>query len=262
MVRQVIALISFLLVILVSIIIVRIGTVALEMTGLSRDVASFQAQSAFSGTGFTTSESEYVVSHPVRRKIIRLLIFLGSAGITSAIATLVLTFIGKNAEEAKQTFIFLLCGLLILYVFVRSKWIDRTMRKIIKRILKKFFPSLKIYDYNQLLGLSKGYSIAQIKVKKDSWLANRTLGELQLDKEGVLVLGIYRKVKDKEVYIGAPSSNTKILPGDLVILYGPEEILLNLSQRVKGIKGEIEHEEAVKKAKIRAMQEEIELKGD
>ncbi|NJE07085.1 potassium transporter TrkA [Thermococcus sp. M39] len=257
-----IALISFLLVILVSIIIVRIGAVALEMTGLSRDVAAFQAQSAFSGTGFTTSESEYVVSHPVRRKIIRILIFLGSAGITSAIATLVLTFIGKSGEEAKQTFILLLGGLMALYLFVRSKWIDKMMRKIIRRALNKFFPSLKIYDYNQLLGISRGYSIAQIKVKKNSWLANKTLRELQLDKEGVLVLGIYRKVGEKEVYLGAPSGDTKIVPGDLIVLYGPEDVLLNLSKRVKGIKGRIEHEEAVEKAKLRAMQEEMELEGE
>ncbi|WRS53781.1 TrkA C-terminal domain-containing protein [Thermococcus sp. SY098] len=257
-----IALISFLLVILISIIIVRIGTVALEMTGLSRDVAAFQAQSAFSGTGFTTSESEYVVSHPIRRKIIRILIFLGSAGITSAIATLVLTFIGKSAEEVKQNFVVLLSGLLILYFFVRSKWIDKMMRKVIRRLLNRFFPSLKIYDYNQLLGISRGYSIGQIKVRKSSWLANKTLRELQLDKEGVLVLGIYRKVGEKEVYLGAPSGDTKILPGDLVVLYGPEDVILNLSKRVKGIRGKIEHEEAVEKAKIRAMQEEMELKGE
>ncbi|HDG97569.1 MAG TPA: potassium transporter TrkA, partial [Desulfobacterales bacterium] len=54
------ALISLLIVIVVSIVIVRIGAVALEMTGLSRDLATFQAQSAFSGVGFTTSESEHV----------------------------------------------------------------------------------------------------------------------------------------------------------------------------------------------------------
>ncbi len=232
------------------------------MTGLSRDVAAFQAQSAFSGTGFTTSESEYVVSHPIRRKIIRILIFLGSAGITSAIATLVLTFIGKSAEEVKQNFVILLSGLLALYLFVRSKWIDKMMRKVIRRLLNRFFPSLKIYDYNQLLGISRGYSIGQIKVRKSSWLANKTLRELQLDKEGVLVLGIYRKVGGKEVYLGAPSGDTKIFPGDLVVLYGPEDVILNLSKRVKGIKGKIEHEEAVEKAKIRAMQEEMELKGE
>ena len=74
------------MVILFSIIFVRIGAVALEMTGLSREVATFQAQSAYTGVGFTTSESEYVVSYPVRRRIIRILMLVGSAGIASAMA--------------------------------------------------------------------------------------------------------------------------------------------------------------------------------
>lgn len=44
----------------VSLLVVRIGTVALQKTGLTRGVAAFQAQSAFMGVGFTTSESEAV----------------------------------------------------------------------------------------------------------------------------------------------------------------------------------------------------------
>ena len=109
------ALISLLVVIIVSIIIIRIGAVALEMTGLSKETATFQAQSAFSGTGFTTSESEYVVSHPVRRKIIRTLIFIGNIGIVSAMATLILTFVGQTQEEATSRLIWLLVSLVIIY---------------------------------------------------------------------------------------------------------------------------------------------------
>ncbi|MDF2957610.1 MAG: PhoU and TrkA_C domain-containing protein [Candidatus Alkanophagales archaeon MCA70_species_1] len=65
-----------LLVVIVLSVVVRIGAIALELTGLSRDVAAFQAQSAFSGVGFTTSESEFIASHPVRRRIVRILTFL------------------------------------------------------------------------------------------------------------------------------------------------------------------------------------------
>ncbi|MGZ3673172.1 MAG: potassium transporter TrkA, partial [Ktedonobacterales bacterium] len=50
-----VALVSFLLVLTLSLIIERIATVALTLTGLSRDAAAFQARSAFTGTGFTTS---------------------------------------------------------------------------------------------------------------------------------------------------------------------------------------------------------------
>ena len=128
-----IPLISLLMVILFSIIFVRIGAVALEMTGLSKEVATFQAQSAYTGVGFTTSESEYVVSHPVRRKIIRILMFVGSAGIASAIAALFLSFVGKTQEESLYTLLYLIIGLILLYIFATSKLVDRGLRYIIKK---------------------------------------------------------------------------------------------------------------------------------
>ncbi len=245
------------MVITLSLIIVRIGATALEMTGLSKEVASFQAQSAFSGTGFTTSESEYVVSHPVRRRIIRILIFLGSAGIASAIATLVLTFVGKNRGEVTIYLLILAVSLGTLYVVFTSKRVERWMKKWIRRFLQRAFPQLRVYDYTQLLGITHGYSIAQIKVKRNSWLANRTLRELELDKEGILVLGIYRKTEKGEIYIGAPRGDTLIKPGDILICYGPEETLENLSKRLKGAKGDKEHEKAVREAELRRLEEEL-----
>ena len=60
------AVVSLLLIITLSLLMTRIASVALVHTGLSREVARFQARSAFSGVGFTTSEAESVVAHPVR----------------------------------------------------------------------------------------------------------------------------------------------------------------------------------------------------
>ena len=64
------ALISVLIAITLSLLITRIATEALTLTGLSRTSARFQARSAFTGTGFATSESEAIVKHPLRRRII------------------------------------------------------------------------------------------------------------------------------------------------------------------------------------------------
>ncbi|MCB1064424.1 MAG: potassium transporter TrkA, partial [Verrucomicrobiae bacterium] len=66
----------------VSLVIVRVGSTALMMTGLSWDTASFQSYSAFFGVGFTTKEAELVVDHPIRRRIIRDLILAGNVGLT------------------------------------------------------------------------------------------------------------------------------------------------------------------------------------
>ena len=241
-------------------IIIRIGTVALQMTGLSREVAAFQAQSAFSGVGFTTSESEYVVSHPVRRRIIRLLMLLGSAGITSAMASLILTYIGQTTSQMIWNTVWILLGLLGLYLFSRSKLVDKTMSRIIAWALSRW-TSIKIMDYEQVLGLSRGYSISILRVRPGSWLEGRSLSELKLDEEGVLVLGVFRETKKGEIYIGAPKGNLVLRAGDRLICYGPEDILETLPERLKGPLGDVEHEFAVSTQKMRELKEEEEVKA-
>jgi K+/H+ antiporter YhaU regulatory subunit KhtT len=248
------ALITFLLVVFSSIIIVRIGTVALQMTGLSKEVAAFQAQSAFSGVGFTTSESEYVVSHPVRRRIIRILMLLGSAGITSAMASLILTYIGQSASQMLWNTVWITLGLIGLFFFSRSKLIDRAMSKVIAWALNKW-TSIKIMDYEQVLGLSRGYSISILRVRPGSWLEGRSLSELKLDEEGVLVLGVYRNTKKGEIYVGAPRGDFVLKAGDRVICYGPEDILETLPERLRGPLGDVEHEFAVSAQKLRNLRE-------
>ena len=75
----------------ISYLIVRIGAIALELTGMERAKARFQALSAFTGTGFTTREAEAVINHPRRRKIVTYLMILGNAGIVTVIATFVVS---------------------------------------------------------------------------------------------------------------------------------------------------------------------------
>ncbi|RLE09793.1 potassium transporter TrkA [Candidatus Aerophobetes bacterium] len=252
-----IALISFLVTVVFSIIVVRIGTVALRMTGLSREVAAFQAQSAFCGVGFTTSESEALVSHPVRRRILRILMLFGSAGLTSAVATLILTFVGQSAREAGVRCGLIAIGLAILYLFAYSRWADRIMSRIIEKLLRRY-TRLGAYDYEQLFGLSKGFAISEFKVHKENWLAGRSLRELELNREGILIIGLYRRVNNEERYIGAPQGDTVIKEGDTVICYGHEEAIIALSHRAKGKEGERERLKAVEKEqrleKIRQMQ--------
>ncbi|MGA7878047.1 MAG: hypothetical protein WCA08_20480 [Desulfoferrobacter sp.] len=59
----IVGVIAFLTVLVISLIITRLETVALSLTGLSEEAAKFHARSAFTGTGFTTSEAEKVVNH-------------------------------------------------------------------------------------------------------------------------------------------------------------------------------------------------------
>ena len=96
-------LLSIFIIIGVSYLIVRIATVALTLTGMDEEKARFQALSAFTGTGFTTTEAEIVVKHPVRRKIVMTLMVLGNAGLASVIASLILSLAVHKAKSLKAS---------------------------------------------------------------------------------------------------------------------------------------------------------------
>ena len=78
---NIIYVVPVILVVAISAFVVKIATVALKMTGLEEKKAHFQALSAFTGTGFTTHDSELVLENDIRRKIIIVLMVLGNAGL-------------------------------------------------------------------------------------------------------------------------------------------------------------------------------------
>ena len=65
-----IPIISLFVIMCLSVLITRVVSIILVYAGLSGEAALFQARSAFSGAGLTTSESEWVVNHPGRRKVL------------------------------------------------------------------------------------------------------------------------------------------------------------------------------------------------
>jgi len=215
-----IALFSLFTIIVLSILVVRIGAIALELTGVSAEIASFQAQSAFSGVGFTTTESEMIVTHPVRRRIVRMLILLGSAGVTSSMAALVLTFIGGTGKDIALRGMELAAGVLVILLITRLRLINVLMKRIVMRALRRW-TRLQIYDYEQLLGLGHGYMISRIRIRENSPFCDKRLSELR-PEEGVLVLAITRRENGRETHLGAPHGDTVIRAGDALICYSKE----------------------------------------
>lgn len=230
-----IAAVSVLIVILISLIIVRVATVALTLTGLSKELARFQARSAFTGAGFTTNESEKVVGHPVRRRIIMMLMLLGNAGIVTAMGSLILTMVGPDVTggELWWRIVLLVAGLTSLFFLAQSKFVDRWMTGIIQRALKRW-TTLEVRDYAGLLHLAGDYAVIEFVVETNDWISERTLIELKLSDEGVLVLGIERH---DGRFVGAPRGHTKIVAGDRLIMYGPRERIRELDERPKGLEG-------------------------
>jgi hypothetical protein len=109
-----------------------IGSIALEATGLERSRARFQALSALSGTGFTTSQAEFIVEHPKRRSIVSYLIFIGNTGII-ALILLVVIYARAGIEPPQITTIII--SVSILLIIGLSIWLG-LIDKITSAILK------------------------------------------------------------------------------------------------------------------------------
>lgn len=237
------AILTLLIIIFLSITITKMAAIALVHTGLSFEAARFQARSAFTGSGFTTVESENVVNHPVRRRIIMLLMLTGNVGIVTAVSTLILTFIHESSSGYTIfKLILILVGIGVLWFIAESKTLNKYISRFIHYILNKF-TDLDVRDYASLLLLAKDYRLAEIKVQKEDWIADRTLAETELSKEGLLVLGVKRL---DGTYIGAPRGSTLILHEDVIIVYGRVAEIETIDNRRKTKQGDREHIKAIK----------------
>ena len=231
------AILGLLAVILLGLVITRVATVVLTLTGMSQESARFQARSALTGVGFTTSEAEAVVAHPVRRRVVMTLMLIGSAGVITVVTTLMLSFVNSEGRTTVSRMLLLLGGLVVLFALARSPLVDRGLSRLIRRALARW-TDLDVRDYAALLHVAHAYTIMEVFVEDDDWTAGRRLDELELPKEGLRVLGVE---KPDGRYLGAPQGWTVVEPADKLVLYGLADAIGRIDRRKAGPDGDAEH---------------------
>jgi hypothetical protein len=229
-------LLLFLIVLSISFIAVRIGAIAFELTGLEWSLAKFQALSCFSGTGFTTKESELVVGNPQRRRIASMLIILGNAGLVTMIATFANSLRPDTLmPKFKVPFLDLFFPaqlipwinlvVIILAIYISYKVFTRsTLAKKITEFLRKNIIKREIIvpvSFEEVTLFTGGYGVSSIDIDKDSPVLEKTLAQSDLRKMDINVLAIERG----DEMIANPSSDTKILLEDKLICFGRSEAI-------------------------------------
>jgi hypothetical protein len=203
-----------------------VASIALMHTGMERERAKFQARSAFTGTGFTTSESEMVVKHPMRRKIIMTLLLLGNAGFVTAISSLIIGFTGDPSPQNQARHLtLLLAGLLLLFLITRSKRLERILDRFIIHLIQKY-TDLRPQSFERLITIMDDFEVMELSVKEQDGLCGKSLAELKLPDQGLLVLGV---IEANDHYNGVPRGDYRINADDRLILYGQAEKIANLS---------------------------------
>jgi hypothetical protein len=204
----------------VSYLIIRIGAIALEMTGMEQSRARFQAVSAFTGTGFTTEEAELVVNHPRRRRVVIYLMILGNAGIVSVVATFVVSLRASGVFRPSLNVVIVVAALFILYRIASNQAFARRITAKIHETLREklHFDNVEVQE---LMRQSEGYGVASVLVGKEAKVIGLPLSKSGFSEQDLMVLSVER---DDEL-IPVPKATTTIEAGDRLICYGKLENL-------------------------------------
>tara|TARA_B100000315_G_C14531033_1_gene566191 strand:- start:911 stop:1582 length:672 start_codon:yes stop_codon:yes gene_type:complete len=209
------AVVPVIIIIVVFFFVVRVATVILKFTGMDERTARFQAISAFTGTGFTTTEAETILEDKIRRKTIIVLMVLGKVGIVSIIAGLFLSFGKDNLTADLEKALILLVFIFILYKITTLKGFSHALNRFIeKRIVVGKIVRQKTLE--ELFNLPQGYGLAQLTITASSNEGGKTLAQAGFSKRDILVLSVERK----DQLIAFPHANDVIKKGDKLLCYG------------------------------------------
>jgi len=202
-------------IVVASLICVRAGAIALELTGMEQDKARFQALSAFTNTGFTTRETEEITNFPVRRKIITVLIILGHAGTVSVIATFATSLLQREPLNTVMNLGIIMTSLYVIYRLALWRGLTARMREFFRHQLLKRYglccPSLE-----EMLKVNEGFGVVRLVIQEGSPLVGHPLSKLKLKTKKVQILSILRG----EEVIAVPGGEDFLLARDVVICYG------------------------------------------
>ena len=227
-------LLLFIFTVFVAFIVVRIGAIAFQITGLPKSVSQFQSLSCFSGTGFTTRESELIVVSRQRRRIAMVLMITGNAGFITLIAAFANSlrvpttpFHIPYTGLAIPGYIFPWFNLVVIIgaLALVNKLINHTRpgRALIQYLRSKLLSReiVKPVDFEELLVSTGGYGVMRMDVTKDSPVANTALKDGVLRKMDIILLAIERGGQS----MPNPPHTAEILPGDTLICFGSLDIM-------------------------------------
>ena len=235
------AAVSLIVIVALGLVVTRVATVAFTLTGMPLEHARFQARSALTGTGFTTTEAESVVDHPVRRRIVMILMLVSGAGALSVLGTLVLSFSGvDSAQGGLRRAAVIVVAMMALVWLSKSRAVDAAFRRVSEPALHRW-ADFEVEDYAALLHLNGQWHVARVPVRDGDWMASRPVDQLRLPDEGITLMGVER---EDGSWVGAPRHGLRLAPGDVVVLYGRESALDAVAARLHDSDAEVASERA------------------
>lgn len=201
---------------MITLLTIKVATVAMRLTGLPEQIARFQCVSALTGTGFTTSEAEMIVNYPIRRRIVITLMVLGNFGLVSVSSTFIVAFVdaGGRGEGILFQILTIVLAVIMTFVIMLNQSLDRLLSKFIGRILS-YTTNIEHRGYHRIFQLSDGYSVVEHAYKHD---VPTTFDEM--NHNGLTLLAIQSAGSKQTITVEA---DHPIGPGDILVYFGHDK---------------------------------------
>ena len=222
------SLILFALFIIVYIVISDIITIFFRLTGMTEEKARFQVISLLTNSGFTTRESEAVVSNKIRRRLARATMLFGYAFTVTIVSTTVNFFMTLSRGELQALFIWipiLLCMLALFHVLRRSVYLKTRFDAWIECIGNRLMfgpdanPIVLLEDYGDMV-------VAHIYLQQVPRILQETpLRESEImSRYNIMVM----MVKKRDGEASQATADTILKPNDVIMVLGRRKDILEV----------------------------------
>lgn len=210
----------FAVLILIYWVISELFTVLFRFVGLPEEKARFQVTSILTGTGFTTRESEMVLSTKPRRRIARTLMLFGYVFNISVVSAFINVFLSLKENQIGTYFTGLLIPLgaaALIFIVFRIPVVRAFLNTKVERLVRRLVRSTAANSVMLIDHIGKG-SIAQVLLNEvPEELKDVPLMESGLKENRKILVML---VEHKGAVIEAPDARTVFVPGDRITVFG------------------------------------------
>ena len=209
--------------------VIEVFSVAFKLTGMATSKIRFQVASLFTGTGYTTQESELIAKDEKRRKIARACIYTGhvfSVAFMGLIINVVISLsLTIRTERAIPTFtewyfiiLYITLVFFITMVVLKIPAVNIKFQRFLERVAINASKKNKKTNIVNVIDIQAKHAIVEVILN----IVPESLNEAPLCKMGLTskysihVLSIRRESRIVEV-----TKDTMFRKGDVITMYGP-----------------------------------------
>ena len=200
---------------------IKIYSVLFRITGLPKEKAGFQAISLLTNAGYTTGESEIVVSEKTRRRIATAAMLTGYFFSVVIVSLFINLFLSIDFTQLDSQLVLLSIwfgGMVAFFIFLRIPAVERGLNKAIDGITVKVFKSAARENYISVLDTYGADAVVDIYLYKvPEFLEGKCIVDSDIRKQyNVNILMYTRNGHNHYVTADTIFSNK-----DVLIAFGP-----------------------------------------